>query len=176
MHQRADGTIGMNGSTNIAIRSGKHDKSSAASHQEDFRALIETGDFEESWIKDAKLKPLVFVSVDAGPDKAPKNTLTLDSWLSVFLDFDLDLLVVFTHAPGSSTYNSVERRMAPLSKDTSGVILPFDTYGSHLNSSNVTIDANIWSESVIDGHPVMAKYVDVPEKEREINVPDEIIE
>ena len=62
--------------------------------------------------------------------------------------------------------------MVPLSKYTSGVILPFDIYGSHLNSSNVTINKNlerrnfkaaaevlesIWSELVIDGNPVMVK-------------------
>ena len=107
--QKEDGTIGMNGPTYIVIRSGKHDKCSATSHQEDFRALIETDDFQESYMKDGKLKPLVFVSVDGGPDEAPKKTLTLDAWLSVFLDFDLDLLVVFTHAPGSSAYSRVER-------------------------------------------------------------------
>ena len=187
--QKEDGTIGVNGPTYIAIMSGKHDKSSAVSHQEKFRVLIETNDFQESCMKDGKLKPLVFVSVDGGPDEAPKNTLTLDSWLSVFLDFDLDLLAVFTHAPGSSAYNPVERCIAPLSKDASGVILPFDTYGSHLNISNVTIDENlkrrnfkaagevlasIWLESVIDGHPVIAKFVNVPEKEREVSVPDEV--
>ena len=58
----------------------------------------------------------------------------------------------------------VERRMAPLSKDTSGIILPFDTFGSHLNSSNKTIDpileeknfkaagknlAEVWSEQLL---------------------------
>ena len=30
----------------------------------------------------------------------------------------------------SSAYNPVERRMAPLRKDSSGVILPFYTYGT----------------------------------------------
>jgi hypothetical protein len=75
----------------------------------------------------------------------------------------MDLLVVATHAPGQSAYNPVERRMAPLSRDLSGLILPFDFYGSHLNSSNKTVDfdlekrnfayagrslAEIWSNSV----------------------------
>ena len=63
--------------------------------------------------------------------------------------------------------------MAPLSKDTAGIILPFDTFGSHLNSSNKTIDlelekknfeaagdilASVWSETIIDDYPVVAKY------------------
>ena len=52
-------------------------------------------------------------------------------------------IFVFTHAPGSSAYNQVERRMAPLSKDTSGLVLPFDIHGSHLNRSNKTIDEEL---------------------------------
>ena len=62
-----------------------------------------------------------------------------------------------------------------MSKDTSGIILPFDTYGTHIDASNKTIDdelevrnfkaagnvlADIWSESVIDEHPVVARYID----------------
>ena len=35
---------------------------------------------------------------------------------------------------------------------------------------------SIWLESVIDGHPVMAKYANVPEKEREVSVSDEVTE
>ena len=69
--------------------------------------------------------------------------------------------------------------MAPLTKDTSGVILPFDTFGTHLNASNKTIDMEIeqknlkaageilaesWSESIINGHPIKARYVDRQER------------
>ena len=76
-----------------------------------------------------------------------------------------------THAPGSSAYNPVERRITLLSKHTAGIILPFDTFGNHLDASNKTIDseleiknfeatgkilADIWSESIIDNHPVVA--------------------
>ena len=100
--QKEDGTICLNGPTYIAIRSRKHNKNLAASHQKDLWALIETNNIQRSCMKDGKIKPLFFVSIDGGPDKAPKNTLTLDYWLSVFLDFDLDLLVAFIHAPGSS--------------------------------------------------------------------------
>ena len=85
-----------------------------------------------------------------------------------------------THAPGSSAYNPVERRMTPFSKHTAGIILPFDTFGNHLDASNKTIDselevknfeatgkilAEIWSESIIDNHPVVASYTSLPEKE-----------
>ena len=68
-----DGSIGYNGPTYIAIRSGKHDKSSAASHIEDFRTLLSLDEFKKACLKDGILKPLLFVSVDGGPDEAPKK-------------------------------------------------------------------------------------------------------
>ena len=82
------------------------------------------------------MKPLIFVSVDGGPDEAPKNEQSFASWRKVFLKYNLDALFVFTHAPGSSAYNPAERKMAPLSKDTAGLVLPFDIFGTHLNASN----------------------------------------
>ena len=117
------------------------------------------------------MKPLVFVSVDGGPDEASKKQQALAVWARQFKNNDLDAVFVFTHAPGSSAYNPVERRIAPLSKDTAGITQPFDTFGNHLDASNKTIDseleiknfeatgkilADIWSESIIDNHPVVA--------------------
>ena len=61
--------------------------------------------------------------------------------------------------------------MAPLSKDTAGIILPFNTSGNDLDAANKTIHFNLeiknfeasgkilaetWSESIIDNHPVVA--------------------
>ena len=74
-----------------------------------------------------------------------------------------------------SAYNYVERRMAPLSKALAGVLLPHDTYGNHLDSEGKTTDielekknfqkaaeslAEIWSEMIIDGFPVVAEFVE----------------
>ena len=71
-----DSSVGYNRPTYIAIWSGKHEKSSAVSHIEDFRALASLVEFKEACLKDGILKPLLFVSVDDGMDKAPKNTMT----------------------------------------------------------------------------------------------------
>ena len=59
----------------------------------------------------------------------------------------------------------MKRRMAAL--DTAEIVLPFDIFGNHLDS-NKTIDdelevagevlSTVWSESVIDGHRVVAKF------------------
>lgn len=77
----------------------------------------------------------------------------------------MDLLIIASHAPGQSAFNPVERRMAPLSHDLTGLILPYNTFGSHLDSSNRTINidlerknfqaagkvlAEVWSSTVRD--------------------------
>ena len=64
--------------------------------------------------------------------------------------------------------------MAPLSKELAGVILPHDTFGSHLDASGRTTNdelelrdfanagavlAEIWSNLTLDGYPVVAEYV-----------------
>ena len=100
--------------------------------------------------KDSKVKPLIFVSVDGGPDEAPKNQQSLASWTKVLLKYNLDALFVFMHARRSSAYNPVERRMAPISMDTAGLILPFDTYGTHLNASNETTDIDLEKKNFKD--------------------------
>ena len=68
--------------------------------------------------------------------------------------------------------------MAPLSKELSGLILPHDHYGTHLNNKAQTIDnelelknfahaghalAEVWSQIMFDGFPVVCEYVN-PEK------------
>ena len=86
-------------------------------------------------------------------------------------------MFVATNAPGRSAFNRVERRMAPLSHELAGLVLPYDFYGSHLNESGETIDpeletknfefagntlAEVWSKLVIDDFPVHAIYVTPP--------------
>ena len=76
--------------------------------------------------------------------------------------------------PGQSAYNIVERRMAPLSHDLAGLILPHDHFGSHLNDSGIRINVDLeklnfrkagqilaerWNKSVIDGFPCVAEYI-----------------
>ena len=65
--------------------------------------------------------------------------------------------------------------MAPLSKELAGLILPHDNFSSHLDSQVRTVDADlerqnfghagevlaeVWSDTIIDGYPVVARYVD----------------
>jgi hypothetical protein len=113
--------------------------------------------------------------VDGGSDENPRYPQVLHQAISHFKKYDLDAIFIATHTPGQSAYNAVERRMAPLSRDLTGLILPHKHYGSHLDSNGTTINsklellnfekageilAEIWSETVIDNHPVFAKYIE----------------
>uniref|UniRef100_A0A914QSG1 C2H2-type domain-containing protein n=1 Tax=Panagrolaimus davidi TaxID=227884 RepID=A0A914QSG1_9BILA len=180
-----DGKVGVNGPTYCAIRNGKRDHSGAETYLQDFNRLFELDQFS-SEMKDAegKLKPIVIVTVDGGPDENPRFPKTLSAWSSVFIQHELDMLVVATHAPGQSAYNAVERRMAPLSKALTGVILPYDKYGSHLNASHKTIDdalelknfqaagevlAEIWNEMSIANYPVVSEFISPDSKKPPLN-------
>lgn len=89
-----------------------------------------------------------------------------------FLRCDLDAVFVACNAPGRSAYNRVERRMAPLSRALTGIILPHERFGTHLDSQGRTTDtelekknfsyagtalAEVWSDTVIDGHVTVAE-------------------
>lgn len=93
--------------------------------------------------EDALVKLLVFPSDDGGSDEVLKNQQSLSSLSKIFVNNDLDALIVFNQAPASSGYNPVKRRMAPLIRDTAGLTLPFDKLLSHLNPPNETIDVEI---------------------------------
>ncbi|CAF3698963.1 unnamed protein product [Rotaria sordida] len=173
-----DGDLGYSGPTYIAIRSAKHDLSSAESHAIDFDRLICLKEFEKvARDETGQVKPIIIVTVDGGPDENPRFPKTLVSSIRKFKKYDLDALFILTHAPGQSAYNIVERRMAPLSHDLAGLILPHDHFGSHLNDSGVTINVDLeklnfrkagqilaetWNQSVIDGFPCVAEYINPP--------------
>ena len=95
-----DGSIGYNGPTYIAILSEERDKSSAASHIEDFRTLLFFDEFKEKCLKDGVLEPILLVSVAGGPDDAPKCTMTLDAWATIFKEYDLGIALIFTYTRG----------------------------------------------------------------------------
>ena len=112
-----------------------------------------------------KIKPIFITSVDGGPDENPRYEKNIRHAIQHFKDHDLDACFIFTNAPGRSAYNRVERRMALLSKQLSGVILEHTHFVSHLDNKNNTTDedlelknfgyagrvlAEVWNELVID--------------------------
>ena len=61
--------VGYSGPTYISIRSGKHDSSSAATHAWDFERLKQLPEFEDTLYVKGKMKPVVIVCADGGPDE-----------------------------------------------------------------------------------------------------------
>lgn len=170
--------IGYSGPTYVAIRSGKHDSSTAYSHALDFERLLEIDSFESILKTNGFVKPVVICTVDGGPDENPRYRKVINAAIYHFRKHNMDAIFVATNAPGRSAYNRVERRMAPLSHELAGLIIPHDQFGSHLDKNLNTVDeelekrnfkfagevlAEVWNEMVIDGYPMMAEYVD-PEK------------
>lgn len=163
------------GPTYVAIRSGKHSSSNAETHATDVHKLTELPTFEKMIkTKEGFVKPVFIFTCDGGPDENPRYERVIVSAIQHFKDFNLDAIYIATNAPGRSAFNRVERRMAPLSRELTGVILNHDDFGSHLDSSNRTTDlelekrnfesagnvlADIWSKLVIDNFPVVAEYV-----------------
>ena len=85
-------------------------------------------------------KPVMIATVDGGPDENPRYEKNIQMAIHHFKIFNLDALFLATNAPGRSAFNRVERVMSFLSRELCGVILPHDSYGSHLDSSRRTID------------------------------------
>ncbi|CAH0560582.1 unnamed protein product [Brassicogethes aeneus] len=124
---------------------------------------------------DNEVKPVLIISSDGGPDENPRYRKVIAHAIGHFKKYDLDAIFIVTNTPGRSTFNRVEGRMAPLSRELTGVVLPHDSFGTHLDSSGRTVDvsleennfkkageilAEIWSAVCIDGHEVVAKYID----------------
>ena len=80
------------------------------------------------------------------------------------------------NAAGISAFNPVERRIAFLSRDLAGIVLPHDYCGNHLDSSGKTINqdlevknfqktadvlSEVWEKTVIDGYLVHCRAIPV---------------
>ena len=163
-----NGDLSYSGDTFIRVRSGKHDSSTAFTHAYDLRELFLKGCLPE--------KPILLMETDGAPDEAPRFPKPLSTAVSLFKQMKFDALIHVVNAAGLSAFNPVERRMAPLSHDLAGLILPHDHYGTHLNSSGKTMDeeleeknflaaaealSEVWSNTVIDSHKVECETVPI---------------
>lgn len=98
--------VSYSGPTYIAIRSGKHSSSTASTHAKDFETLLNLEDFVPlARGTDGKIKPVVILSVDGGPDENPHYKKVIAHCIDHFKKHDLDGIFVFTNAPGRSAYN-----------------------------------------------------------------------
>ena len=117
--------------------------STAKSHAVDIRRLTTLKLFDQIMKQeDGTLKPILIILTDGGPDENPRFPKTLIHAACNFKKFNLDAMFLATHAPHQSASNPVERRMAPLSRDLCGGILPHNSFGSHLDPSGKTKGLN----------------------------------
>ncbi|CAF1526566.1 unnamed protein product, partial [Rotaria magnacalcarata] len=72
-----DERVSYSGSTFAAIRSGKHDHSSALAYANDFDTLVQLPEFEKVALSDGIVKPVVILSVDGGSDENPRYPKTI---------------------------------------------------------------------------------------------------
>lgn len=86
---------------------------------------------------DGRVKPIWAFQTDGGPDENLCFRDVQRMYLTMFLKYRPDVLLVCRPAAGFSPYNPCERRMAPLSRALSGVFIPADMEGSHLDSEGV---------------------------------------
>ena len=162
------------GPRHAAIRSLKHDKSDAFAGFNDLNHILLLDNFKP-FLKqeDGTIKP-IWVFTRDGHD-GPRFPTTCQALIKFFKENDIDYVIAVCNASGLSAYHFIERRMAPLSKELAGIVLPHDTFGSHLDGSDNTTDpemelnnfrkagkvlADIWSAAKIDDYPVSAAWVD----------------
>lgn len=128
-------------------------------------------------------KPILLMETDGAQDEAPRVPRPLASAVSLFKTFNLNVLIHGINASGSSVFNPVERRMAPLSHDLAGLVLQHDSFGNHLDASGKTIDdelekqnffkvaevlSDVWSNTIIDGCKVEATAMPIG-KEKDLD-------
>ena len=174
------GLIGCGGPTYISIRSAKHDRFTIDGEDDDFDRIVKSKEFERTARNHLlAIKPIIILNVDSlQPNDHARFPKTLESAINRFKKYNLDAHFIITQAPGQTAFNMVERRLAALSQDLTGLVLPQDYFGTHLNVSGLTVDAElekdnfkktgevlaeVWSMDMIDGYPVLAEYIDPPE-------------
>ncbi|KAJ8889316.1 hypothetical protein PR048_008815 [Dryococelus australis] len=75
-----------------------------------------------------RIKPVI-ISSDGFPDENPRYRKVIAHAVEHFKEYDLDAIFIVINDPGRSTFNRVERRMAPLSRELTGVVLPMIILG-----------------------------------------------
>ena len=167
--------ISYSGPTYIAIRSSKHSSSTAYSHGRDFDHVLKLEEFRSIVKNEGEVKPAAMTFSDGGPDENARFPKTLDVVAQHFKKHKFDALLISTHAPGLSAYNQVVKRMALLSKALAGFLLPYDTFGNHLDSQGRAIEVKlekrnfkkagevlgeVWNELLIDKFSMVCHYLE----------------
>ena len=116
------------------------------------------------------------METDAAQDQPLCFPKILATAVDLFCLLDLVVLLHRENLASLSAFNPVESRIVLLSYDFSGIVLPYDHFGNHLDSFGETIDremvekhfqkiaevlSEVWEKTVIDGHSVNCRAVPV---------------
>jgi hypothetical protein len=171
------GLIGWSGATYVSIRSSKHERFTTDAEDIDFDRLLKLREFEKTARNHiGAIKPIIIMNVDSlQPTNYTLYPKTLASAIGKFKKYNLDALFIVALAPGQAAFNIAERRIAILAQDITGLVMPHDYFARHLNLHGATVDAelernniqkigsvlaDVWTMDKIDGHPVLAEYID----------------
>ncbi|CAF4336056.1 unnamed protein product [Rotaria sp. Silwood2] len=174
-----NGVITNSGPTYISVRSAKHDRINIDCEEIDFDHVVKLKEFERTARNHiGEVKPVIIMNIDSiNPMDYTRYQKTLYLSIKKFKKYNLDVFILITQAPGQTAFNMVERRLALLSHDLSGLVLPDNYFGTHLNISGLTIDAElekmnlkktgevlaeVWNMNMIDRCQVVTEYIDPP--------------
>ncbi|CAG8694169.1 39817_t:CDS:2 [Gigaspora margarita] len=139
--------ITYSGLTFIRIRSGKHNTSTAYTHSKDFDDLM----------SDERLHNFTTTEdADGGPDENPCYKKTIQVIIEHFIKYDLDTIIVVCFA----------LHQTPLSHDLAEIILPYDTFGSHLDEQLKTTNDELEKHNFKAAEEILAS---VPTINKSIN-------
>ena len=173
------GHVSFAGPTYVSLRSTRHHRFTVDDEDLDFERVVKLREFEKTARNHiGVIKPILIMAVDTlDPTDYTRFPKTLMSAIHRFKKYNFDALFLVTQASGQTMFNVVERRLATLSQDLSGLVLPHDYFGTHLNLSGYTVDADleksnvkkagevlaeVWTMDRIDGQPVLAEFIDPP--------------
>ena len=92
---------------------------------------------------EGQLKPIWIFTRD-GHD-GPRFPTSRQTLIKFFKDDDIDYLIAVCNAAGLSAFHFIERRMVLLSKELAGIVLPHNSFGTHLDENGKTIvDVKEW--------------------------------
>jgi len=173
------GSVTDSGPTYISIRSAKHDRVSIDCEEVDFDRVVKLKEFERTARNHiGEVKPIIIMSSDLiDPLDYTRFRKTLYFAIKKFKTYNLDAFILVTQAPGQSNFNISQRRLAILAQDLTGLVLPHNHFGTHLNISGLTVDADqeklnfkkigdvladIWNMNMIDRQQIVAEYINPP--------------
>ena len=158
------------GPVHVFCRASKFHSSTSVTHTSDLATLLEE-------VPELRTKTVLSLVVDGGPDHNPNHLVNFLAYGRLWKEFDLDCLIMCTHAPGQSAFNFIEHAWSVLSRKLTGVTLPNHEPGEappseqHLSEAEcrqkeatvfdeaISILCGYWNECSFDTHPVLAHAV-----------------